>query len=134
MALEAPTIDYEPDLAKKRTQFGEKPMQTDTISCLAFNQKEIYISCEGIVYPCCWTARFARNIYLGRKTRDGFSSLFCDHDGKNKFDLRLTDLETAMQNTFLDALADLWKSKQPSICYLKCGKKDQPEKVKLKYF
>ncbi len=129
--LEAPTVDYKPDLAQNRMPVSSRSEQNQEITCLSLEKKEIYISCEAILYPCCWTARFARNIYLGRATRDGFSPLFYEFDGNTVFDLRQTDLETALESDFFHRLNALWKEHQPAICYRKCGKKDQPAKVKL---
>lgn len=131
--LEAPTSVYQPHLARSRTYDPDNRPSDPHISCLALREKEIYVSCEGLMYPCCWTARFARNIYLGRKTKDGFAALFKSFDGKTCFDLRQTTIETALNSEFFHQLEELWQKDEPAICYRKCAKQDQPTKVKLSH-
>jgi MoaA/NifB/PqqE/SkfB family radical SAM enzyme len=128
--LEAPSSQYKPDKSRSRVSVlpdsGKKGIQ-----CLALFNKELYISCESIVYPCCWTARRAREIYLGRKTKDGFSTLFKEHDGRNTFDLKQHTLETMLQSVFFHKLSECWNTGSPPVCYKKCVLKDQPDKVKF---
>ena len=128
--LEAPSQKYLP--SKQSTSMSRHATSAlkDDIHCLALKNNELYISCEAIVYPCCWTARFARNIYLGRPTRDGFSTLFKTYGGRERFDLRKRRLPEILDSDFFKILSDHWQEKEPSICYRKCGKKDQPQKIK----
>lgn len=128
--LEAPSKKYLPSKDSKSMSRHYTSTSNDDIQCLALKNSELYISCEGIVYPCCWTARFARNIYLGRRTKDGFSKLFKQYGGKERFDLRKNKLPEILDNDFFKILSDHWQSKKPPICYKKCGKKDQPQKIK----
>jgi MoaA/NifB/PqqE/SkfB family radical SAM enzyme len=128
--LEAPSKKYLPSKQSKSMSRHSTSTLNDDIHCLALKNSELYISCEGIVYPCCWTARFARNIYLGRPTRDGFSILFKKYGGRERFDLRKRKLPEILDSDFLKILSSHWKEKKPPICYKKCGKKDQPQKIK----
>ena len=129
--LEAPSSKHLPERKKNRSHVILAGSVNKHIQCLAQRCSELYVSCEGVVYPCCWTARFARNIYLGRETSDGFSTLFRQYDGREVFNIREHRLEEMLQSDFFSALANRWKKDEPAICYKKCGKKDQPEKVKL---
>lgn len=128
--LEAPSSHYTPD--KNRSRVSVLPDSgNEGIKCYSLFQQELYISCESIVYPCCWTARHARNIYMGRKTKDGFSTLFKEYDGRNAFDLKQHSLEEMLRSNFFQKLSECWDTGLPEICHKKCCLRDQPEKIKL---
>jgi len=129
--LEAPSDSQRPKPLKDRPQDVFSGPATKSIQCLARQNKEIYVSCEGIVYPCCWTARYGRDIYLDRKTVDGFSTLFKQHDGRRHFNIRTHSLEQILQSDFFAQLAKKWKNREPAVCYRKCWKRDQAEKIKI---
>lgn len=129
--LEAPSINLSPSKMKGRLAEAALPASRNRIHCLAEKMQEIYISCECLLYPCCWTARHGRNIYLGRNDNDGFSELFRAHNGKNVFDLRQQSLQECLESPFFIELSELWQTNTPKVCYKKCGKKDQPEKIKM---
>src|SRR5690606_15506589 len=45
------------DVAKMKIDEGyEKKLNSCQISCYSLNRNEIYISVEGLVFPCCFTA------------------------------------------------------------------------------
>ena len=129
--LEAPSDHYLPKRDRNRSAVILGEVSNNDIQCLAQRCHELYVSCEGIVYPCCWTARHARNIYLGRTTKDGFSQLFKRYNGRTQFDIRKFSLEEMVKSDFFIALEHLWRQNKPAVCFKKCGCKNQPEKVKL---
>jgi MoaA/NifB/PqqE/SkfB family radical SAM enzyme len=129
--LEPPAEQYRPKSSLENPAAGHAERAAQEISCKVLAKREIYVSCEGIVYPCCWTARYGRDIYRGRRTKDGFSRLFKEHQGLQFFDIRQTDLASMLKSEFFTELARLWTSKKPPVCYKKCGRNDQPEKVRL---
>lgn len=128
--IEAPSSKYAPLKTRSRTSVLPDS-DKEEIQCLSLFYKELYVSCESIIYPCCWTARHARNIYMGRKTKDGFSNLFKEHDGRNTFDLEKNTVEDMLQSIFFQRLTECWNIGLPQICLKKCGLKDQPEKIKI---
>jgi MoaA/NifB/PqqE/SkfB family radical SAM enzyme len=127
--LEKPSSIYMPDKGKTRASVIPDS-DNQEINCLALFQNELYISCESIVYPCCWVARHARNIYLGKDTKDGFSELFKRYNGNEIFNLKRHSLEEMLHSDFFMALSEWWSTNQPPICFKKCGLKNQPEKIK----
>lgn len=129
--LEAPSACYVPSTKKNRLAMASIPLDKTTIHCLTLKMNEIYISCECLLYPCCWTARHGRNVYLGRKEQDGFSSLFYHYNGKETFDLRKNSLEDILKSSLFQDLEILWRELKPKICHKKCGLKNQPEKTKI---
>lgn len=129
--LEPPSEKYRPAQPAPVPPGSEPTPGFEEIVCKALLRKEIFISCEGIVYPCCWTSRYGRDIYRGRKTRDGFSGLFKQYDGRRLFNMRTSDLTTMLKTPFFTELATLWSGREPAVCYKKCGRNDQPEKVRL---
>ena len=131
--LEPPSDKYRPQNTLQVEIAGTGDEGSKDILCKVLAKREIYVSCEGIVYPCCWTARYGRDIYRGRKTRDGFSTLFKEHHGHQFFDIRKNDLASMLKSEFFTDLARLWAAKKPPVCYKKCGRNDQPEKVRLRH-
>jgi MoaA/NifB/PqqE/SkfB family radical SAM enzyme len=129
--LEPPSEKYRPARPESGPGAAESVARSVRIGCKVKLKREIYISCEGIVYPCCWTARYGRDIYRGRKTRDGFSELFKMHDGRRLFNIRTNDLATMLESAFFQDLVELWAAQEPPVCFKKCGRNDQPEKVRL---
>ena len=129
--LEAPSVRFLPSTKKNRLAMAAIPLDNSAIHCFTMKKSEIYISCECLLYPCCWTARHGRNIYLGRKEQDGFSSLFYHYQGKETFNLRKNRLEDVLKSKLFHDLENLWRDLKPKVCYRKCGLKNQPEKTKI---
>ena len=127
--IEAPSTFYKPETTKNRVSQVTGTHEGE-ITCLAQFRQEVYISCEGIVYPCCWTARRERERHIGRQPKDGFSDMFTSLSGRDSFSIYSNSLEEMLENELFTILAESWKKQLPAICYKKCGLRNQPEKIK----
>jgi hypothetical protein len=129
--LEAPSTRFSANRANNRLARYASPDPQGRIHCLAALRHEVYVSCEAVAYPCCWTARLERTAHLGGNSREGFAALFARHAGRNEFNLRRQPLSDRLGRRFAEELRAAWREGQPAVCHRKCGRGDQPEKVKM---
>ncbi|MBI3562130.1 MAG: radical SAM protein [Gammaproteobacteria bacterium] len=94
------------------------------VCCRAILNSEIYVSAEGLVFPCCWTASA---IYPATTTEDRgeIGDLIRLAGGKETISLKNHSLNDILQaNTFLTGLASRWHHNAepgPAICVRICG-------------
>lgn len=96
------------------------------IECKVSKSKSIFITAEGLLMPCCWTA--------GRMYKwwheDPRVEQIWDHiekvGGKDSLNVVNHSIETVMTNGFLDSIKDSWKlssikTGKLGVCSMKCG-------------
>jgi len=111
-------------LAERSQSYGNY-LDTTRISCKAQCEKEIYVSAEGLVFPCCYLANFYRR--TGGKKDSQFFKLLEQHGGKAAIDGRNTTLSAIVGSTlFQDAIPNSWNAKSVeegrlAICASTCG-------------
>jgi len=96
------------------------------IDCKVLKNKEIYISAEGIVLPCCWLAGQMYKWYLPPQ-----SSQIWELIDKNSLNINEKSLLGIFVSGIFDKIQDTWA--KPSIdegklrvCALKCGQELDP--------
>jgi len=112
---------------KKESKIVEKYGSVDVyldqaeIDCKVLKNKEIYISAEGIVLPCCWLAGQMYKWYLPPN-----STQIWDLIDKDKMNINKTSLYAIFKTNIFDKIRDTWA--EPSVelgkiktCALKCG-------------
>jgi MoaA/NifB/PqqE/SkfB family radical SAM enzyme len=105
----------------------EKYWDTTEITCKVAEEKSIYISAEGIVQPCCWTAGQMYVWFLQPKSTQIWSLI--DEIGKDKLNAKLTSLKSIVDGLFFqDLLPESWKKTscatgKLAICARTCGGK-----------
>lgn len=85
-------------------------------------KKEIYISAEGLVLPCCWTAGQMYKWYLDPKASEIWEYL-------NGYNINALDssIKEVMESGFLKKIKDSWKGKDKlKVCTVKCNNKFDP--------
>ena len=128
--IEKPTnTDYHNDSLQKEQalvdRFGSMQDYIDQtcVKCKVAEEKSIYISAEGLVFPCCWTANQLYVWYLPNKQSEIWSLL--DHDSDNVSALT-HDLRDIVHGSYFKKISDSWR--KPSIkdgklrvCAKTCG-------------
>ena len=97
---ESRTKNYQADLEKKK------------LNCWSIENKSIYITATGEVYPCCWTGFYPRTMW---------------QQGNNEIKKMLPITNSALDTgiapslNWFNRVAERWSSTQPYICNTSCG-------------
>jgi MoaA/NifB/PqqE/SkfB family radical SAM enzyme len=91
------------------------------IDCKVYKDKEIYISAEGIVLPCCWLAGQMYKWYM-----KPYSSEVWDHIDKEQININKKSLNEILRSKIFNSIMDSWdlpsiKQGKLKTCALKCG-------------
>lgn len=93
------------------------------IKCKVAEEKNVYISAEGLVFPCCWTANPLYLWYQAPSKNEIWKLI--DHDTKNVSALE-NSLESIIEGPYFKRIEDSWN--KPSIidgklrvCAKTCG-------------
>lgn len=121
------------DNLKKRYGNVENYLNSTQISCKVQKEKNIYISAEGYVLPCCW---IAGQLYNTRRVTDSIFPLI-SKIGLEKFNAKLHPISDIIANGFFsNELPELWNKEtitggKPKLCSRICGQEfDQYTKQK----
>jgi MoaA/NifB/PqqE/SkfB family radical SAM enzyme len=106
-------------------RFGSMQTYLDStyVRCKVAEEKSVYISAEGLVFPCCWTANQLYVWYWPHRKSEMWALLDDDTDNVNALKI---PLETIINGKYFNKIADSWS--QPSIsdgklriCAKTCG-------------
>lgn len=128
--IEKPSLpQYQNDSLQKETalidQYGSMANYLDAaaIQCKVVQDKSIYISSEGLAFPCCWTANQLYIWYWGHKQSEIWRLIDDDTDNVNA---KLQPLEEIVVGTYFKRIYDSWY--KPSVnegklrvCAKTCG-------------
>ena len=92
------------------------------ISCKAIEKSEIYVSAEGHVFPCCWTAGQQYKWYWPAKHAPIWKLI----GDSNNISLRKHTLKEIVEGPFFKAIKDSWSCSSVNegklkVCANKCG-------------
>ena len=102
-----------------------------TIACKAIEKSEIFITAEGLLMPCCWTA--GRMYKWWHK--DYRAEQIWDHielaGGKTAIDARTHGLESVFSSGILSTIQNSWDKSSIAdgklgVCAMKCGTEFDP--------
>jgi MoaA/NifB/PqqE/SkfB family radical SAM enzyme len=105
----------------------EKYWDTADIKCKVAEEKSIYVSAEGIVQPCCWTAGQMYVWYWHPESSQIWD--FINAVGKDNLNAKLTELKGIVDGLFFQTLIpDSWKKSscaegKLAVCAKTCGGK-----------
>jgi MoaA/NifB/PqqE/SkfB family radical SAM enzyme len=126
--LEKPDNKYINTALKKEheliAEHGSMDRYYDTtpINCKAIEKSEIFITAEGHVFPCCWTAGQQYKWYWGPREAPIWK-LIGDPDN---ISLRKHTIQEIVEGSFFKAIEDSWscssvKDGKLKVCANKCG-------------
>ena len=102
-----------------------------SINCKAIEKKEIFVTAEGLLMPCCWTAgrmyKWWHKDYRVEQIWDHIDA----SGGKDAISLLDNSIEEVMNGKLLDGIADSWNKTSLSdgklgVCSMKCGSEFDP--------
>ena len=114
------------DPAKKSKM--ELSLDSSDITCKVAEEKSVYVSAEGIVQPCCWTAG---QMYVWYHTPRGTQIWNAINEvGKDSLDAKINTLENIVDGIYFQkVIPDSWNKPscaegKLSVCAKTCGKYD----------
>jgi MoaA/NifB/PqqE/SkfB family radical SAM enzyme len=115
------SLKKEREIIKKHGSMKEYLDQTK-INCKVLNKKEIYISAEGVVLPCCWLAGQMYKWYLPEKSTQIWELM-----DKKDLNIYNSSIQEIFNSGIFDEIQETWsrptvRSGKLSTCALKCGK------------
>lgn len=120
-----PSLTREEDLVK---EYGSLQTYLDKteISCKSSNEKSIYISSEGLVFPCCWTAN-QMYIWYAPVGSTPISKLLNQLGGPSVINAKNSSLKDIVEGPFFAAIKQSWscssiKEGKLQVCSKTCGK------------
>jgi len=122
-----------------KTKFGSMGVYLDQvhIDCKVESEKNVYVSAEGLVLPCCWLANQLYIWYLPKNSSAVFKYIEkCG--GLKKLSAKKNDIETIVNGEFFQKfLSWSWKQKKIKegkleVCAKICGNEFDPFKAQYK--
>ena len=101
------------------------------INCKAIVKKEIFVTAEGLLMPCCWTAgrmyKWWHKDYRVEQIWDHIDNA----GGKQGIDVINNDLQAVMNGQLLKDIEDSWnlssiEQGKLGVCAMKCGTEFDP--------
>lgn len=101
----------------------ERYVDKTAVSCKVIADKSIYISAEGLAFPCCWTANQLYVWYWKPKTSEIWKLIDYDIDNVSAL---THDLETIVNGEYFKKIYDSWYKPSVSdgklrVCAKTCG-------------
>jgi len=109
------SLEKEEYLIKKYGSMEEYLNKT-SITCKVKNDKSIFITADGNLFPCCWIANQQYIWYLPKKGAPIWS-LIDKNGGIEKLNLRNNSIKEIIEGKFFKDIQKTWKKKS-----IKCGK------------
>lgn len=100
------------------------------VSCKTAAEESIYISAEGLVFPCCWTANQLYLWYMPERSSPIWK-LIDRSGGKEAISLYHHGVREIVEGTFFKAIEDSWgqpscKAGKLKVCAKTCGSEFDP--------
>jgi MoaA/NifB/PqqE/SkfB family radical SAM enzyme len=105
----------------------EKELDSAIIKCKVSEEKSLYISAEGIVQPCCWTAGQMYVWYYRPESSQIWQAI--NVVGKDKINAKLNNLENIVDGLYFQSvIPDSWNKSscadgKLAVCAKTCGTK-----------
>jgi MoaA/NifB/PqqE/SkfB family radical SAM enzyme len=129
--LKKPDEKYQNEALKKQQSIIDKYGSMDAyydavpISCKVAKSKSIYVSAEGLVLPCCWTAGRMYKWWHKDPKVEPIWSLIDGLGGKQVLDAK-NGISKVFDSGIFDQIQDSWNQSSCSqgklkVCAMKCG-------------
>ena len=102
-----------------------------SINCKAISKKEIFITAEGLLMPCCWTAgRMYKWWHKDYRVEQIWEHIERS-GGKLAIDARLHGLKSVFDSGILESITESWQKDSVAngklgVCAMKCGSEFDP--------
>lgn len=102
-------------------------IETEEVDPKCVKNKEIYISAEGFVFPCCWTAGQMYKWY-----KEPESTQIWKNIKEHNIDALKTSVKDVIEGGFFNSIEKRWTCDRLDVCVLKCNKKFDPYEAQWK--
>lgn len=120
-------------IAELKEKYGSLESYFDNvqISCKVAKEKNMFVSAEGLILPCCWVAG---NLYKWwqKPGENQVWELIQQSGGKEKFDAKIHGIRGVLENDYFShKLVESWGKPnihmgKPKVCSEKCGVEFDP--------
>lgn len=130
---EQSTLLSEPKNEKYRNKELQKEIDLDKIfeskiDAKCVKKKEIYVSAEGLIFPCCWTHGQMYKWYLPKESAE-----IWDYIKAHNVNALDTSIEEVVNGGFFDAIAKSWGTDNKlKVCSMKCNRLWDPFEAQWK--
>jgi len=105
-------------IASNIKQFNDLIDNTTTINCRAIEEKEIYISGDGLLLPCCFLSGTLTQVFENKSKKE-LLNLLVD---KDFIDVKKYGIETILNESLFYEIKNAWSTKSClTTCKKKCG-------------
>jgi MoaA/NifB/PqqE/SkfB family radical SAM enzyme len=116
--------EYANEAGKKYSSITDQKFFDEVpISCKVKNKKEIYISAEGLLLPCCW---LSQRLYSKTNKNYKDDQVWNYIPDKSKIDAKIYSIKEIMETNFLDNIEKSWtlnsiKEGKLKTCAITCN-------------
>lgn len=115
----------------------EKYLDQTQIACKVEAEKSVYVSAEGLVFPCCWTANQMYPWYLEPKSSQIWKIIASLDGGKGAISALQKPIQDIIDGEFFKKIEDSWQLSSISSGKLKpcaktCGKEFDPFRAQFR--
>ena len=129
--LKKPNSEYQNEALKKQQSIIDKYGSMDSyydavpIACKVAKSKSIYVSAEGLVLPCCWTAGRMYKWWHANPRIEQIWNIIDSIGGKKMLDAR-QGIEKVFATGVFDQIQNSWNKNSCAdgklkVCAMKCG-------------
>ena len=127
------SLEKEEQLKNKHGNL-DRYLDRSKINCKVANEKSIYISSEGLVFPCCWTAN---QMYLWYNRNTQINKMLEQNGGKEQINAKTKSVKEIVNGNFFRSIAGSWQKPSCSdgklkVCAKMCGMEFDPFKDQFK--
>lgn len=131
--IEKPTIEkYQNNSLLKENQLKEKYgsfenyLDNAIVDCKTLKENSIYVSAEGLVFPCCWTANQLYLWYMPEKKGQMWDMINETVKDTNMINAKLHNFKQIVDGRFFRAIQESWTKKsikdgKLKVCAKTCG-------------
>lgn len=129
--LQNPSLLKESALIEKHGSF-EKYLDSTAIECKVSKEKSIFVTAEGLVFPCCWTAIQLYPWYSEPQSTQMWKFLNSTSGGKESISAIKNSIESIVGGDFFTrTIPGAWsktsiKEGKPKVCARICGQEFDP--------
>jgi MoaA/NifB/PqqE/SkfB family radical SAM enzyme len=109
----------------------EKYLDSAHIECKVSAEKSVYVSAEGLVFPCCWTANQMYPWYFAPKSSQIWKIINSLEEGKSSISALEKPIDSIIEGEFFAKIQQSWSLSSTKLGKLKpcaktCGKEFDP--------
>lgn len=115
----------------------EKYLDQTHVECKVDAERSVYVSAEGFIFPCCWTANQLYPWYLEPRSSQMWSLINTLPEKEKSISARNQSIQSIVESAFFDKIEKSWKLPSTKLGKLKpcaktCGKEFDPFREQFK--